>query len=67
MSYDATINYFLSTHGYASGGVHPLSSRFVPTDEERAEAKRGTAIDVMERTGYDTAFAYRADETSCDV
>lgn len=67
MSYAATINYFLATQWYASGGVQPLSSRFVPTDKEQAAARRGTVIDVMERTGYDAASICRANETSCDV
>lgn len=67
MSFAATINYWLKAQGYDGSGIQPLSDRFVMTDEERAAARRSTAIETMERSAYDMTTIRRAAEMRCDI
>lgn len=67
MSYAATINYWLRAQGYDGTGLQPVSDRFVMTDEEKAAARRGNAIDAMERSAYDMATIRHAAKTKDNI
>ena len=60
-------DYWLRAQGYDGTGLQPLSDRFVMMYEERVAARRGNAIDAMERSGYDVATIRCASETKCDI